>query len=151
MTQNPRTSVMDAEWDDDRSSKITIHRHSPNMNQLAEQVVERIIAHMEQNATGCLYFNPAVTISCLQPSPEFIQLIKKEQSRWCRQASETFKNHSRRKVSTWSSPAVVNGERDQYHDRALCFTGILFINGKMIAHHNWPKADRSRIHPRRVC
>ena len=138
MTQNPRTSVMDAERDDDRSSEITIHRHPTDMNNLAEPVVERIIAHMKQNPTGCVYFNPAVTVSCPQPCPKFFQRVKKEQARWCRQASSTFENSVRRTVSSWTSPDVVNRSRDRYHDRALCFTGILFINGKMISHHNWP-------------
>ncbi len=138
VTQNPRTSVMDAERDDDRSSRITIHRHSQYMSNLAEPVIGRIIAHVTQNPTGCVYFNPAVTISCSQPCPAFFQVVKKEQADWCRQASRTFKNPVRRRVSSWISPAVVNGERSRYHDRALCFTGILFINGKMIPHRNWP-------------
>jgi hypothetical protein len=128
---------MDTDWDDD-PSPIRIHRHTPNMAYLAEEVERRIIARLGHNPAGCVYFNPAVTISCSQPNPEFLQIVKKEQARWCRQASKTFKNHARRRVSSWISPAVVNGERDQFHDRALCFTGILFINGKMIPHHNWP-------------
>lgn len=118
---------------------IKIHRYTPNIKYLAEKVGQRIAARLEQNPAGCIYFNPAVTISCPQPSPEFFQLVKKEQARWCGQASSTFEKSVRRKVSTWISPAVVNGNIDKYLDRALCFTGILFINGKMIAHHNWPK------------
>ena len=130
---------MDADRDDDRSSEITIQRHPTDMNNLAEPVVERITAHLGQKSAGCVYFNPAVTISCPQPGPEFFQRVKQEQSRWCQRASSTFKNSVRRKVSSWISPDVVEGRRDQYHDRALCFTGILLINGKMIPHHNWPR------------
>ena len=137
MTQNSRTTVMDADPDDDPSS-IKIQRHSPDFNNLADEVAERIAAHLGQNPSGCVYFNPAVTISCSQPRPKFFQRIKKEQASWCGRASSTFENSVHRKVSSWISPAVVNGERDQYYDRALCFTGILFINGKMIPHHNWP-------------
>jgi len=129
---------MDVDREDDRSAMITLQRHSPNMNNLAEEVAERITAYFGHDPTGCVYFNPAVTISCSRPSPEFFHRVRKEQARWCRQASRTFKNHVRRRVSSWSSPAVVDGDRDRYHDRALCFTGILFINGKMIPNHNWP-------------
>ena len=81
----------------------------------------------------------ASAISDPHPRPAFFRLVKKEQARWCKTASESIKNKVRRKVSTWISPAVVYGDIDRYHDRALCFTGILFINGKMIPHHNWPK------------
>ena len=27
---------------------------------------------------------------------------------------------------------------DRYLDRALCFTGILYIDGQLILPHNWP-------------
>lgn len=138
MTQNPRTSVMDADRDNYRTPRPSVQRHPVDFHNLADDVAERITNSIVTNPIGCHYFNPAVTISCPEPSAAFFQLVKKEQARWCRQASSTFENSVHRKVSSWISPAVVNGERDQYHDRALCFTGILFINGKMIPHHNWP-------------
>ena len=137
MTKKSRTSVQDVDRVDDRSS-INIDRHTPDMDHLTEEVGERIAARLEQNPAGCIYFNPAVTISDPQPRPAFFRLVKKEQARWCKTASESIKNKVRRKVSTWISPAVVNGDLDKYHDRALSYTGILFINGKMIPHHNWP-------------
>ncbi len=132
-----RTSVMDADEHDDRSSMITIHRHSPDFRNLADDVAARIVVHLRNDPTGCVYFNPAVSVSCRHPSPEFFKLVKQEQARWCRRASKTFKNHARRKVSSWISPAVVDGIRNQFLDRALCFTGILFIECRMVPHHQW--------------
>lgn len=137
MTQRSQTTVMDADRDDG-SATITIQRHSPNMNDLAEEVGERITARLKQNPAGCIYFNPAVTISCPLPDGLFFQIVRKEQARWCRQASKTIPRKVRRNVSAWVSHRRINNKYDRYLDRALSFTGILFIDGEIILSTLWP-------------
>jgi hypothetical protein len=127
---------MDADRDD-RSDRITIQRHSPNMNDLAEDVGERIAARLEKNPAGCIYFNPAVTICCPLPKVEFIQIVRKEQGRWCRQASRTIPRRVRRIVSAWVSHRQISNKYGRYLDRALSFTGIMFIEGEIIPSSLW--------------
>ena len=123
---------------------VKIQRHASDMHSLAEDVGQRIVTILKQHPTGCFFFNPAITISCLQPTEEFFRAIRKEQARWCRQAGNTFPRKIRRSSSKWVSGGEwISNKFARYLDRALCFMGILFHNGKFIPTHEWPKSGRS--------
>ena len=133
-----KTTVMDAD-DGEAEAKVTIHRHLTDMHTLADDVGQRIISTLQQNPAGCVYFNPAVTVSCPSPTPEFFRIIENEQARWCRQASKTFSKQACRRVKDWVSHERISSKYARYLDRALSFTGILFIDGQLIPSHSWPQ------------
>ena len=121
--------------------KVRIQRHHPDMHSLAEDVWDRIAATVNRAPLGCHYFNPAVTVSCPRPSPEFFRIVRREQAKWCRQTNTTFPRRARRRASNWvSGGEVIRHKFGRYLDRALCFTGLLIIDGRLVPHHKWPKA-----------
>lgn len=133
-----RISVLDI--DNEPTPKVTVLRHPVDFHNLADDVAERITATIVKTPIGCHYFNPAVTISCPEASPVFFAVIKKEQARWCRHAGKTILRKNRRSSSRWVSGGEWMGNKlARYFDRALCFTGILFIDGKFIPPHSWPR------------
>ena len=133
-----RTTVLD-EVPIDARTDVRIDRHHPDWNALAEDVVGRIEASLQQGATGCRYFNPAVTVACPLPSQEFFRIVCEERARWCRRAGNTIPQKNRRSTSNWISGGQwISDKFARYLDRALCFTGILFIDGKFIPPHSWP-------------
>ena len=139
--------------DTDRDSsfaamKVTVQRYPVDVNTLAaEEVGDRIVSTIKQDSTGCVYFNPAARVFCLSASQEFFRVVRREQSRWCRQASHIFPRRVRRKASRWVTSEVISDKHIRYLDRALLFTGVLFINGRLILPHNWPVpvADSSKL------
>lgn len=136
-----RTTVMD-EVPIPLKPKVQIDHHPVDWNTLAESVAERIATTLQQDPTGCRYFNPAATVSCPSPCPEFFRLVRSVQSDWCRRAGKTIPRSVRRSSSRWvSSDAGINSKHDLHLDRGLCFTGVLFIAGKLIQPHNWPKRE----------
>ncbi len=138
---NPTTysTVMDAESDDDEAL-VTIQRHPIDMHVLTEDVGHRVVATLNRNPAGCFYFNPAVTVSCSIPTADFFCILRKEQAKWCRQASKTFPRNVRRTASKWVGGGEwINHKYARFLDRALCFTGILFIDGQLIPSHAWAK------------
>lgn len=133
-----KTTIMDA--DDEIETKVKVARHVIDMHTLADDVGKRVVATLERDPTGCVYFNPAVTVSCPTFLPEFSRIVRNEQSRWCRQASKTFPRSVRRHSSRWVSDGEwMSNKFARYLDRALCFTGALFIDGNLIPAHSWPK------------
>ncbi len=134
-----KTTVMDAVLTK-ADTRVVIQRHPTDFNTLSDDVKHRIETTLNRNSTGCVYFNPAVTVSCPTPTPEFIRIVRMEQGRWCRHASITsFPKHVRRTASNWVGGGEwIKNKYDRYLDRALCFTGILFIDGQLILPHNWP-------------
>lgn len=132
----------------ERRSKISIQRHCVDWASLAEDVGSRVDRSLRDDPTGCLFFNPAVTVFSPDPSPDFFRVVRKEQARWCRRSSSTFGDKARRSSRNWSGGGDwISNKCARFLDRALSFTGILFIGGRLIQPHNWPKppsiADRS--------
>lgn len=133
----PRTTVLD-EVPIEAEPEVRIDRHPLDWNTLVEDVAERIEIVLKRDATGCRYFNPAVTVTCLQPSPEFWRIIGKEQGRWCRQAGKTIPRRNRRSPTRWTGGGQwISNKYARYLNRALSFTGVLFIDGKLILPHEW--------------
>ena len=132
-----RTTVLD-EVPIEAKPEIRIERHPVDWNTLAEDVAERITIVLKRNAIGCRYFNPAVTVTCLQPRPEFWRIVRKEQARWCRQSGKTIPRRNRRSPSHWTgSGQWISNKYARFLDRALSFTGVLFIDGRLLSTHEW--------------
>lgn len=139
-----RTTVMDA-VPIPLKPKVRVDHHPVDWNTLAESVAERIAATLQQDPTGCRYFNPAATVSCPSPCPEFFRLVRSVQSGWCRQASRTFPRKSRRSPAQWiSNGKWFNQKYPRYLDRGLCFTGVLFVDGVITPPHVWPRTDTTK-------
>jgi hypothetical protein len=131
-----RTTAMDAEVE--TAFRVSIQRYEYDFNDLAGEVERRIVATIGQAPEGCHYFNPAATVSCSQPTNAFFAKVRQEQARWCRIASQTFKKRERRRVKSWISHERVSNKHTRYLDRATCLTGVLFIDGRPVPHHQWP-------------
>lgn len=129
-----KTAVIDA--DEEPHLQVRVQRHDYDFNELAERVGQRLTAVIQAPA-GCHYLNPAVTVTCPQPTTAFFSVVRREQARWCRTASESIKKRERRRVKNWvcSEPAI--NKYDRYLNRSACLTGILLIDGKMVPHHRW--------------
>lgn len=134
-----RTTVLD-EVQIEAKLDVRIDRHPVDWNTLAEDVAERISAALRRGDSGCRYFNPAVTVTCLQPTPEFFRIVRKERARWCRRAGNTIPRSVQRGSSRWISGGEwISNKYARYLDRALSFTGILFIEGQPVLRHDWPR------------
>jgi hypothetical protein len=134
-----RTTVLD-EVPIDARPEVQIDRHRPDWNSLVEDVAHRIEMVLKRDATGYRYFNPTVTVTCLQPTPEFWRIVGKEQARWCRQAGKTIPRRVRRSSTHWTSGGEWISEKyTRFLHRALSFTGVLFIDGELVPPHSWPK------------
>ena len=137
LNRTTKTTVMDADQSES-IAKVRILRHQPDMHTLAEDVGNRIVAKLKQNPAGCHYFNPAVTVSCPRTSADFFRIVKREQSKWCRRTNSTFSRKATRRAATWVSGGEwITDKFGRYLDRAMCFTGIVFINGQLVPHHHW--------------
>ena len=139
MTQTTRTTVMDAD-PTEAEAAVNVHPHLIDMHTMSDDVGRRVVITLKQRPAGCVYFNPAVTVTCPEPTTEFFRIVKKEQARWCRQASKTFPRNARRSPSRWVSGGEwISNKYARYLDRTLCFTGILFIDGQFVPPPKWSK------------
>lgn len=128
---------------------VKVQRHPIDIHTLREDVTHRVFTTLKHHPAGCVYFNPVVTVACPQPTTDFFRVVSKEQARWCRQASGTFSRNARRSPSKWSSDGEwISNKYARYLDRALCFTGILFVDGKLALPQNWPNASTFADHRR---
>lgn len=134
-----RTTAMESD-SDEPTPRVTSRRHWYDFNDLAEGVGQRILTVVRHTPEGCHYFTPAATVSCPSPTPAFFAKVRQEQAHWCRIASQTFRKRARRRVRSWTSNQHFGNKHHRYLDRAICLTGILFIDGRIVPHHRWPKA-----------
>jgi len=133
-----RITVMDA--DEEPDQQVRVQRHVYDFNDLAGEVGQRLTTIIHAPA-GCHYLNPAVTVSCSQPTPGFFAVVRREQARWCRTASDSIKKRERRRVKTWVCLEPATTKYARYLNRAACLTGLLFIDGEMVPHHRWPASS----------
>lgn len=132
---------MDADLND-QGPLVTIQRYRIDMNTLEDDMGSRIAALMEPNPVGYHYFNPAVTVSCPNPLAAFIDTVWNEQEHWCRQAVNTFPRRIRRHTSiSVGGDEWVNNKYGRHLIHALCSTGVLFIDGKPVPLHEWPRPE----------
>lgn len=114
--------------------QVRVQRHAYDFNDLAEEVAQRLTT-INQAPAGCHYLNPAVTVSCSQPTPAFFALVRREQARWCRIASQTIRKRERRRVKSWACLEPASNKFARYLNRAACLTGLLFIDGRLFPYH----------------
>jgi hypothetical protein len=127
--------------DDDQplGREVLVTHYRPDFETLAEEVGNRAVKELSRNAAGCLYLNPLVTIRCRIPDQAFFKAVRRFQAQWCRRTKHTFPRRARRKVADWVGGGEVQSTRyGRFLDRSLCFTGVLFIDGRIIAPHDWP-------------
>jgi hypothetical protein len=130
-----RTTGMDIDAETDL--QVSVQRHAYDFNDLAGGVGQRLTTII-QTPAGCRYLNPAVTVSCPQPTRAFFAKVQREQARWSRIASQTFRKQVRRRVKTWVSLEPASGKYARFLHRSACLTGLLFIDGRLVPHHQWP-------------
>ena len=116
---------------------VQVRRHQPDIENLSEQVAVRLDQILEKEQPRCLFVNPIVTITSDKPTEEFFSIVRKRQAEWCKRSRTTFGRRASRKVKNWVN---VNGplkKQARFFDRALCFTGVLFVDGDLIPPHAW--------------
>lgn len=121
----------------DLNLSVTVRRHRYDFQSLAEDVGHRIEATVLQAPHACHYFNPAVTVSCSHQTDAFFRTIRREQARWCRVASQTFRKRQRRRVRVWVASEPFHHKHARYLNRTACLTGILFMSGRLVPNHQW--------------
>lgn len=119
---------------------VTTYRF--DMDRLAETVAVRSQdALLESRGVGCLYLNPIVTVRSPTPTGQFFNAARKYQGQWCRQFKQIFPNRSQWNAATFVSADMPTPRRSEKYrrflERALCFTGVLFINGDLVPPHDW--------------
>jgi hypothetical protein len=126
---------------------VMVERHQPNLEDPGPEVEDRIML-LPQPFPNCLYLNPIVTVTCDEATPEFFRTVRKQQGLWCCRCKTTYPRKARRSVKDWVNSSGAPRREERYLDRALCFIGLLFLNGSLIPPHKWPdrksKAPNSR-------
>lgn len=117
--------------------KVIVRRHPVDWNDPAQATVERAMSIVRRNPDQAIYLNPAVTVTCPEPTAEFFKEVHKRQAEWCRRASRTIPPRMRRRVSQWVGGGHhFSSKAERYFHRAFCYTGILFINGQIVQRIN---------------
>lgn len=119
---------------------VTIELFELDFHTLADDVAQRVACELGQNAGGCVFVNPLATIRARRRCTLFFEAVKQYQAQWCRQSSSCFPRWARRRSSAWISGGEwIRNKFGRYLDRAMCFTGILFIDGQLVLPHKYFK------------
>lgn len=137
-----RTTSMDADTAG-HDLRVTVQHRRVDYENMPDEVAKRIVSILRADTSGCHYVNPAVTVSCRTPSQAFMQTVRKQQAAWCRRFSRMFPELSRRSVKDWASHEYLTNRKARYLDRALTFTGILFIDGRIIPPNQWSQYENT--------
>lgn len=130
----------------DSNSPVQVERFQPNREDPAQAMRVRII-ELAPLFPHCVYFSPLATVSCDVPTPEFFRTARKIQAQWCQRCKTTYGRRARRSVKDWVNSDGVPNRQDRYVDRALCFIGLLFLEGKHVPPHQWPDRKPMRRNP----
>lgn len=126
---------------------VKIREHEPHIDKLDQEVCDRAMGMLNSERPAYLYSNPIVTITCEKLNPQFFSSLRRYQAEWCKRAKSIFGRSPMRKSSNWS---LGPGERTlsskqrkyfKYLTRGFCFTGLLFVQGKNVPHHEWPTVE----------
>jgi hypothetical protein len=144
-----RIACLDAELSERNRPKVTVRRHPVDWSKVPEAIRERVTTILADEPHQYVYYlNPTCTVACPEPTPEFFGEVRQRQAEWCRRASQTIPRRVRRRVSQWvgdDGPFRSKGER--YFHRALCYTGVLFVNGKFIHPSEWKRIEGRGVLP----
>lgn len=125
-------------------NEVRVYRHVPDFENLELQVAVRMGLILNTESPSCLYVNPLCSVLCDAPDAEFFETARRFQGQWCRQARSTFIRQRTRRTRDWVSmvPGSNEPKRRQkyfrYLERAVVFTGLLFVNGKIVPARQWP-------------
>ena len=122
---------------------VRVQHHQPDINNLFEQVLLRTQALLEAEQPAYLFANPIITVTSDQPAPEFFRVVRKRQAAWCKQSRTLFGRKAMRQAKHWVMPTAPMSKYQRFLTRALCFTGILLVYGKVTAPHEWHDIERS--------
>ena len=137
-----RVAYLDAELSEQNRPKVIVRRHPVNLDMVCEHTSERVTTILADEPHQSVYLNPAFTVSSPEPTPAFFREVRKRQAEWCRRASRTFPSSVRRRVSLWVSDAgPFRSKGERYFHRALCYTGVLLVNGNFIYPCNWKRLE----------
>ena len=122
--------------------KVIVRRYPVDWNKVPEATRARVNTILIDEPHQSVYLNPAITVACPEPTPEFFVEARKRQAEWCRRFSRTLSRWGRRRVSRWvRDDGPFRTKADQYLHRALCYTGVLFVNGNFIYPSNWKRLE----------
>ncbi len=129
---------------------ISIRSHEVNLanldvDDLIDEMQERLLAVFKEENPPVLYANPACTITCRELTSAFYETVRRHQARWCQRARSVFGRKPMRKAKHWT-PQVIpsrlsNRQRRKLRQfqRMFCVTGLLAIHGQPIPSDQWPK------------
>ena len=117
---------------------VRVQRHEPDIENLREQVFQRTQAILEIEQPPYLYANPIAMITCDQPTPKFFVIVHKHQAEWCKRSRSIFTRSQTRRVKGWFTGEEQN-KYQKFIIRGLCFTGLLFVQGKAVPSHEWQR------------
>ena len=138
----PSVTRLDAEPSKQDRPKVTVRRHPVDWSRVSEATLERANIVLAEQSNQSVYLNPACTVSCPEPTLEFFIAVRQRQAEWCRRAGQTLPSSVRRRVSLWVSDAgPFRSKGERYFHRALCYTGVLLVNGNFIYPSEWKRLE----------
>lgn len=137
-------SAMDADLErkpNERGTKrVSVRRHrvyDEDWNDLAAVTRERILKLKPQSPGWCIYLNPAFTVEAPEFSAEFSQEARRCQRAWLRTMNRTLGNRNRRHFAI----------KADFLTRQLAHSGMLIVNGEVVAPHDWTSMERAMTKP----
>lgn len=110
------------------------HRvHDEDWSDLAAVTRERILKLKPQPPGSCIYLNAAFTVEAPVFSAEFSQEARRCQRAWLRTMNRTLGNRNRRHFAI----------RADFLTRQLAHSGMLIVNGEVVAPHDWTSMDKA--------
>lgn len=142
----PTVTCLDAVASEQERPKVTVRRYPVDWNLEPGATVKRANAILADQPHQSVYLNPAFTVACPEPTPEFFQEVRKRQAEWCRRAGHWLPARVRRRVSNW----VTGGEplrtkAEQHFHRALSYTGVLYVNTEFIHPSKWKSLEHRSV------
>ena len=132
---------------------VRVRRYRPDMGDPSSRVLRRGSRLLSVFRPAALYLNPQATVVADRADAAFYRAVRRQQARWCRRYGGTLGRASRRKVRDWRSPSLSAdaSKYDRYLDRAVVWTGVLFVHGRQSPPHEWPAPEgRRRRRGRRI-
>ncbi len=123
------------------SRNVKIETHIPDFNALASEVESRGKAKIASGEYRCIFLNPIASVLADEPTPAFFRAVRQHQRRWFKQAGHVFPRSIRRSVRDYIADDGRMSKRDRFLHRARCWTGVLYVNGKLIQPQRWDEIE----------
>lgn len=152
-------------------SRVTVEQHEPDWNgweELASGVLERfgITQSLPRDPKalasfladfwdrhvprlGNVYANPAFTVRSSIPTPDFFRRARTLRLRWLMQAKSVLGRGLKRELKMWQLelPDIPRRFAKAVRQlvRELAFTGVMIVDGKLLAPGEWSTPDQDLI------